>query len=335
MEVWFSTVARRAPLDSGGELVQVDLGSRHVLNRRTIAPTDPPVHDANPRGGARGGRGVVVDGDCIVVCSFHSVLVSDRNGNGTRVVSGPTLAGLHECWRPGPGRLWVTATDIDAALELDLTSGQVVSERWPRDLQSVQQTFDIPPQRIDRTADHRTVSPESPAGRDPGHLHLNAVTGWRGRLLGLSNRFGAVIDLDDGEIVLRHARLRRAHNLVVDGELLLTSGTVTGTVEVWDLGRRRWERSIDLARMPWVARLVRLPRLEFRTRLLLARAHVGGRPTAHPLFVRGLALARDQLLVGFSPATIVVLDWPTGRFVDGYTHSTDVSVAVHGLAVAS
>ncbi len=50
-----------------------------------------------------------------------------------------------------------------------------------------------------------------------------------------------------------------------------------------------------------------------------------------PFFVRGMDIKNDLLFVGISPASILCLNWQTGKLVDVFDYSDDIRIAVHGL----
>ena len=112
------------------------------------------------------------------------------------------MAGLHEVLMTSPGRLWITATALDAALEIDLNNSVVTREHWPREVPAFQKHFQIISLPIDKSVDQRTAFLSQAHTHQPGHLHLNALGSWHGRTIALLNRFGAVVDLDRGEILI-------------------------------------------------------------------------------------------------------------------------------------
>src|SRR5438105_11528205 len=107
MIVYFSPVIRSAPLDSGGELVRLDWERKKVLAKVAVIPTDPVIRDPNPRGGTRGGRGILVEDGQVYVASYHTLHVFDRDLQPVRCISNPFFAGLHElCW--DNGSIWAS-----------------------------------------------------------------------------------------------------------------------------------------------------------------------------------------------------------------------------------
>jgi hypothetical protein len=334
LEVYFSTVTRGAPLERGGTLVRLDWDAKRVLGEIPVVPTEPSVRDPNPRGGARGGRGVQVVGDQVMVGSYHTLLFCSRDLEVERRITHPLLAGIHETHLTGDGRLWVAATAVDAALLVDLDKGDVVDARWPRESPALQARLGVTPLDIDKEADNRQRWLLRPERSDRSHLHLNAVCPWRDELYALCTHPGVIVNLDREEVVVEDRRLKGAHNLtILEDGTALTSGTTSHSVEVWDLAARRSVRSIPLDRFPWVRRVVRphLPR--YAVRRVLAAAGIG-QARAHPLFVRGQRVMGDRVLVGLAPASILLVDWVRGTLVDAYQHADDVEVCVHGIAVA-
>src|SRR6186997_3021254 len=131
MIVYFSTVVRSAPQQSGGELVKLDWDKRRVLARTPIVPTNPTVPDPNSRGSTRGGRGILVDRNYVYVASYHSILVFDHQLNFVRQVSHPLFVNIHEIAWDGDA-IWVSSTSIDAAIKIDL-QGNMLDSWWPRE----------------------------------------------------------------------------------------------------------------------------------------------------------------------------------------------------------
>src|SRR5208337_1118904 len=109
MIIYFSTVVRSAPLHLGGELVKLDWDRKEILGRTQIVPNDPMIHDLNPRGGTRGGRGILVKNGEVYAASYHTLHVFDRTLQPLRPISNRLFAGLHElCW--DGDAIWATAT---------------------------------------------------------------------------------------------------------------------------------------------------------------------------------------------------------------------------------
>ncbi len=89
-----------------------------------MAPLDQAIQDRNPRGNSRGGRGIWVTGESVVVAAYDGVRIFDRCLNPNGDVSSGLLVDLHEVLMVEPGRLWVAATALDAVFEIDLAGGR-------------------------------------------------------------------------------------------------------------------------------------------------------------------------------------------------------------------
>jgi hypothetical protein len=292
----------------------------------------------NPRGNGRGGRGVWVTQDSVYVAAYNKVDILDRDLQLKRSVSNGLVTGVHEVLMTDPGRLWITATDLDAVLELDLDDGQLCRSYWPRDMEPLQEALGFPPGDVDKSADLRTTfllrndgDKDRRSGARVGHLHLNAVAMYRGEMLALLNRFGAIVNLDQARVVLRDDSLRGAHNLLIRDHLLFTNATRAESVHVYDLRTGDLVRTYPLRDHAWVKAVTR-PSLSARTSRWL-RDVAGKPPLANPLFLRGMDVQDSHLYVGISPASIVCIDIESGGMVEGFQYSSDVRDCVHGLRI--
>jgi hypothetical protein len=336
--VYFSTVVRAAPQARGGEVVKLDWATKRVLARHPIVPDNPVVHDPNPRGSTRGGRGILLIGDEVWVASYHSLLVFDGDLHYLRQISHPLFANLHELASDGKD-IWVTSTDLDGAIKID-RSGHGLEEWWPRKDPVTAARYGLAPLGFDKEADNRTLH-VGISSTAPGHVHINAVAVANGRPLMALNRFGAVVQLRPTRILIDDRSCSGCHNLLVapKGQLLVND-TVGRAVRLYDSGGKLI-RSISLTRFGAVRRIL------VRNTLAACGAWLAskGRPArafhpifhrfavARPIFVRGLALTpRGTVLVGISPATVLEIDWEHGRLVDMFTYSRNRHVCVHGLA---
>jgi hypothetical protein len=334
MRVYFSTVIRTADPLRGGSLVSVDWAAKRSIGIAPVVPHDPDLVDPNPRGNTRGGRGIVFCGDEVAVASYHTLRFYDRSLRHTRDITHPLFAGIHELADAGDGSVWVAATAVDAALRVDMTSGRLLDQRWPREMPGLQAALGVEPLAIDKSADNRArfLDPELMHG--PGRLHLNALAVDAGRLLALLHTPGVIADLDAGTVVVRDGALRNGHNLVVreDG-VAIVNETMRGTVRFYDLRSGKLVRTLRLRDHRWVRDHIRRHALVHGLRTRFARLGLVGRPPARPLFVRGLDRHAGRVFVGISPAAIVEIDEESGRLEGAFRHSADVRQAVHGLRV--
>jgi len=335
LHVYFGTVVRTAPVRDGGELIKLDWATKHIERKVPIVPDNPSVeHDPNPRGNTRGCRGVQIRGDQVLAANYHSIEVFDRNLERQRTLSDGLMVGLHETSLDG-NKLWVTSTAIDAAVAYDVDDGSRCDGYFPRDSEAFRSALELEPQTLDREGDHRLRFLDSVHTQHGSHLHLNAVAQWQGRHYALCHAKGAVVDLTSEQVIIRDPSFIKAHNLVIreDG-LAFVNDTYRSTLKILDLKKKRIIRSLPIRKfgsVQWI-----LAKTIGRT-LVKVGASLGRRSGSHiarPLFLRGLAVDGDLAWLGFSPATVLCVNWVTGKTVDFYQYSGDVRVCVHGLALA-
>jgi hypothetical protein len=334
--VYFSTVERAGVSQGAGEFILADFDAKQVLCKAPVVPTDLKTVDPNPRGGGRGGRGMWVDGDRVYGASRDRIHTFDRDLKELRSVSNGLLVGCHEVYMERPGFLWVAATNIDAAFEINLSDGEIARSYWPREDPRLQDSLGLTPMDLDKTIDNRSLLVG--ARREPGntsHLHLNAVTIWNGEMHALFNELGLIVNLERGHVVIQDKMLHLGHNLVVVDDQLFMDSTQFRTVCQFDLPSGRLVRSLALQDLPWVRKLEKSlagPRWRRLPGKKAPTSWWGG--VAMPLFARGLQVIGDVIYVGIAPATILRIDWPRGELIDAYQYSTNVHVAVHGIHVA-
>ena len=323
MEVYFGTVRRGARLDDSGHVIRFDWDAKEVKSQHPILPDERWTLDDNPRGGARGCRGVVVTGDRVYAMGAHTIHEFDRDLNPIENHSHGLMVGLHEAAMAGGDRIWVASTRINLALEYDLTSRDKTRFFLPRDIPAFIQELDLTPLKVDTEADNRGQWRHHDLKADASHLHLNAVAASGERVLALFNRFGAIVDLTEERVIARDPALERGHNIeVLDDGTLVSVDTHGRTVRFYDGDNGTLVHVVDLMTFPWVRALRRSAK---------QTQHAG---LAKALFTRGLAFDGEHFLVGTSPASLLLVNWRTSTLEDAYQHSEDLRVAIHGLAVA-
>ncbi len=336
MDIYFTTVVRAAPVERGGELVHLDWDTQTVRQAVPIYPTNPTVLDPNPRGNTRGGRGIALFDQTVMAASYHTLKCFDRTLHFQRDLTHGLMAGLHEISLADAGRsVWVAATSIDAALQYDVTGGQLLRSYWPREMPAFQELLNLQPLTINKQADNRDqFINHLDVFADSSHLHLNAVVAWQGEEYALFSSHGALVNLTTGRVVVQDDAFKRGHNIVfIDNDHVLINGTYQHTLRLYNPQTGRLQRAINLLDYPWVARLVRRQEWLYALRLRLYRLKLRIKPN-RPVFVRGLDVAGDLAFVGISPASILCLNWRTGDWVGAFNYARDVRVCIHGLKVA-
>lgn len=330
--VYFSTVERAAVGKGSGEFVVLDWETKEVLHRVSVVNSKRARADLNPRGGGRGGRGMWVQDGHVYGASCDDICVFDRSLNESGRVSNGLLVGLHEVCQQRPGYLWVSSTNIDAALEIDLETGECVRSYWPREDRRLQKSLGLIPLELDKSADNRALFVgNGELFQNQSHLHLNAVAVCEGQLHALFGRKGAIVNLETGSIVAQTELIRDAHNLAVSGDHFFVIGTKLRTICQFEAQSGKLVRSLRVTDIPWVRQLGRSvtepPWHPIRRR---KQAWWG---MALPLFSRGLSVRGDFAYVGIAPGSILQIHWPSGDLVDSFQYSPDVRLAIHGLYV--
>lgn len=333
--VVFGTVVRAAPIGEGGTLAVLDWQTKEIQASVPIRPQNPTIgKDPDPRGNARGCRGVRWHNGQILAATYHTLEVYDEHLQQQGEINGRLMAGLHEIGLTERNSVWVSSTAIDAAVEYDLETGEPCQALWPREMPALQEALGLEPLPIDKSADNRLRFLESDAADTGTHLHLNTVEEHDGSVYALCNAYGALVDLTAGRVVIRDDGLQGGHNLkITDEGVAIVNDTFGQAVQFFSLETGERLRRIDLTQYRWVRELIRWQIPNYWGRELATRAGLMEDVVARPLFVRGLAQYESTLLVGISPASILQIDISTGALVDAYQYATDVHVCIHGLDV--
>lgn len=350
MIVYFSTINRGAPIDKGGELIKLNWENKKIIKKIAIFPFDPQIHeDPNPRGNTRGGRGILLRDRHLMVATYHSLHIYDLDLNFERKISHPLFVGLHELCQ-NQDLIWVSSTAIDAVIGVDM-NGTLHESWWPRESPFLQKHLSISFLEIDKGVDNRLRYLDGEHLRSKSHLHLNAVAVNEGRVFALFGRNGMVYDLTNDKILMENTSESGYHNLVITNEHILIIHTRKQRLMVYDHDGSL-VKAIDLLKFPEVANIYKkskgrlgnlIRKIQKRNILRLALQTIAGNSEkinrlvnrnaiASPIFVRGLfPLDRDRVLIGFSPATIVEVDYKQEELLDLYQYSSDVEVCPHGL----
>jgi outer membrane protein assembly factor BamB len=206
VKLYASSIARgsNVPRDTGS-LACVDLETGETLGRRGTTPLPICRVDANPRGGTRGWRGLVVDGEEVVVCNYDSfVYLSADLTKVRKVVTHPFLANLHGLYRcPLSGSLLAASTRNDAVVDIDPASELTIRHTWDWDgvhkaVRAVHGEYAESP-ALSTEIDYRDEWQDDV-------LHLNYVRRLSsGRLVALLGRLDTVVELEPDPHVI-HVR---------------------------------------------------------------------------------------------------------------------------------
>ena len=334
MDIYFSTVFRYAPIDQAGELVRLDWDTKKVISKVPVAPRSLHFEDPNPRGNSRGGKGIALIDDKIIVAGYCELQVYDRNLNHLYDISHNLMSGLHEVYHETGSRLWITSTVLNSALLIDVNNRELLDAIWPQECIEFKNRWNLTPMQLDKSADNRIRFLAKNIEKDPSHLHFNAIYKWKGDMYGLFNRFGAVVNLTRQRIVFEDRSIYGAHNLIIlDDGTIFVNDTRNQAVNLYGKDGALKKR-INLLPFHQANRKVRRYKQLNGFRKMMTRIGFPRQDSVMPFFVRGLDLSEDLLFIGISPAAILCVNWQTGKLVDVFNYTDDVRVAVHGLHIA-
>lgn len=320
MIVYFDTVRRKRPVKEAGELIQLDWITKKIIKSLPLFPFDPDVDDdPNPRGNSRGGKGIVISGSEILVGTYHSIMVFDLDLNYKRKITNNLFVNIHEMSMDGEN-IWVSSTAIDAALLVN-REGTTLKSWWPREEKLLQDRYGLQPMTIDKNDDNRLAHLHAEVSTKPHHTHLNSVFKHGHTTFVLLNRQGVIVQIEPAlKVILEDPLIRGAHSPVIsqDGMQLLLCSSFRRSFLIYDLGKKSLVQEVDLLKFRTVADLYHI---------------CPDQPFNQSIFVRGLEIIdQRRVLVGISPASLLEIDFCSGKLIDVFQYSTDVGDAVHGLA---
>jgi hypothetical protein len=222
----------------------------------------------------------------------------------------------------------VSSTSLGAALKVDY-NGKLLQEWWAHEDAVIEQRFAPAPLRVDKARDNRLAHLH-----EYSKIHVNNVDVFDGRVYVTLNDPGAIVRLFPTEVLVHDPALKGCHNGLVteDGEIILNDSH-HHVVLVFDATHGHVKRRIDLAQFEPVRKIMQARRtyknLTWQVRLenFIRRQRV-----ARDLFTRGMCrLDASRILVGVSPATILMLDYRKAELLDLFQLSNCVNECVHGL----
>jgi len=108
-----STASRhKAPEEASGHYYIVDIDSFQILQCSEIIEPPHREFDTNPRGGVRGGKGIFIREDIVILSNSSSVFIYDHNWVPLSIISHPSLGGIHDLCVVGD-TLWITSSRND------------------------------------------------------------------------------------------------------------------------------------------------------------------------------------------------------------------------------
>jgi hypothetical protein len=116
-----TTACRKAKFDEpSGHLYVVDLDNWKVTQRGSII--EPPYReiDPNPRGGFRGGKGIAIFENQIIMANSVCAFRFNKNWELLRIISHPSCSGIHDILIDSDHNLYVTSARNDLLFKFDL-----------------------------------------------------------------------------------------------------------------------------------------------------------------------------------------------------------------------
>lgn len=173
-----TTVRSSQTSEDSGHAYALDYGRWEITGRTPIPSPLFLKCDTNPRGGARGGKGVAADGDTVWISNADHIHCFGPNWNLVRSFTHPSCAMIHDIERDGRA-LWVASTCNDLLMKFN-EEGALVDffdiRLYPAILEQVGLN-DLRPWSRDRilagTLDFR--DPRTHVLEETDRLHLNAV----------------------------------------------------------------------------------------------------------------------------------------------------------------
>jgi hypothetical protein len=313
--------------------VKLDWENKRVIKKVSAAPKSISIDDPDLRANSRGGRGVVIAGGKVIMASYCELQVYDMDLNHLYNISHPLMVGLHEIHKLSERYLWLASTILDCGLLFDLETSEVVDSFWPREMDEFQTLWGLKPLGLDKNEDQRLRFIGKYEGRNPDHIHLNALAVWNNEVYALINRFGAIINLTKREVFYEDKAAWGGHNLrfLEDGTVLFNDTRKQG-VYIIDLQGALIKRLDLIPFHPIGKKIPSYKRLD-HLRKVLERLRLSRHPTILPFYVRGLDIDGDLLYIGISPASILCVDWRSEKLVGRFDYSSDLRISVHGLKI--
>ena len=122
MRFLISTTCRKASLnESSGHLYVFDSDEWKTIQKGSII--EPPFRefDPNPRGGIRGGKGIAITKDHLLLSNAVAVFHFNHDWILQNVITHPSCAGIHDILLDSNQHLWVTSARNDLLFKFNLT----------------------------------------------------------------------------------------------------------------------------------------------------------------------------------------------------------------------
>lgn len=305
MKIICSTVVRAAKQgDMHGGLYVIDIDSGKVVHH---APYEMDFVNDNERGGERGLRGICVLPDRIIVSDSAGFIELDKNTYQIKRTHSDRdyFKSIHEiCF--SNGFLWVTSTAYDAVAKLDLDFN--VLDFWEIKGNSLESSKEL--------TGKVSISSEEKTSDD--NYHINSIFADNGKVL-VAGLLTPLYDIETMQEVCAipylQAHGHKIHSFV-HNFYKYEDMTIANLTSFNALGISK--NNIDFS-------IHKIPRSSHVT------YHIDS--IAKNNWNRGLARKDNILLIGSSPARILVYDLETDEFIKEIKLEEDMKHAIHGLEI--
>ena len=313
MKIICSTVVRAAKQgDIHGGLYVIDIDSEEILH---YAPYEKEFVNDNERGGERGLRGIVVLDDRIIVSDSAGFIELDKSSYEIkRTFQNPDyFKSIHEI-AFHEDHLWATSTAHDAVVKLDLDF-------------NIKGFWEILGENIENhkaLTGKKEITPETKTENDNYHINSLFVSDGNLRISGLLT---PLYNFDDMAQVCSVPTISMiddrpegnqnsfVHNFYEYEDVFVANLTSYSAIGFFykDFVGYGWYNNVSIPRSKDVKYQVD--------------------DVAVNNWNRGLARAGDKLVIGSSPARIVVYDMKTRKFEKEIALEKDIRHAIHGLEI--
>ncbi|MEO1701538.1 MAG: hypothetical protein AAFR71_05740 [Pseudomonadota bacterium] len=300
MIVYVTSLVRYKPY---GWLYKVDYHQKKIIARRKINSDNSLAKHGGP-------HGLASIGDTLVTGTYSDILFFDGDLKERGRFASPYLLGVHGL-SAVDDRIWISSCNNEMVVCFD-RDGNVIERFCLRSNRPLCDFFDLKRQE-ENAATGFLEYPEQP-------FHVNHVQEVDGRLLVCLHKQGCIWDLRAGEPVA----------LSVGGQIHDAQYGAGGYLVNDTQGEKLC--FFDESGHPLTSTFVKpypLSSMMTRIRQMLG---VNKGKVCRANWLRGLApLGYEQVLVGSSPATILTVDFKSGKLVEQMKLSSDRCEAVFGI----
>lgn len=284
-----------------GWLYKVDFSAKSIIGKVRVKSDNKNAKHGGP-------HGLVHINHNLVTGTYSNIQMFDLDLNPQFEISDGRLAGVHGISKCDDG-FWVSSCNNESVMKFDM-EGNVIEVHHLLDNSALRAHFDL--EQFQRGS--RELSFEDQP------FHVNHVQETGGRLLVSLSKEGCIWDLRNDRPVINNAG-RNIHDAQLVDDKFYANDTGNQFLRVFNLNGEEQGR---VRVQPYFVRSV-FQRMRRAVRLEGARS-------CRVNWLRGLKVLDGQkVLVGSSPATILLIDLALGKVVDRFKLSDVTCEAVFGI----